>query len=139
MNVLYLCQRIHYTIIIYSKVLKLKNSNLSSINFWSSFLMSQKYPTMSPNQDATASSTSSLIWGLKEFNKVVESPTLPWSSLSCFENTPRCIQVSIMSVYVHDTGCQHNMSTVILKNTSPIRSKLSFNEFLTHFLWEKCY
>ena len=76
-----------------SKVLILKNSNLISINFWSSFLMSQKFPTMSPHQEATASSTSSLIWGLKEFTEVVESPSRPWSSLSCFETTPS-IQVS---------------------------------------------
>ena len=45
------------------------------------------------HQEATASSTSSLIWGLKEFTKVVESPTRPWSSLSFFETTPS-IQVS---------------------------------------------
>ena len=50
--------------------------------------MSQKCQTMSPHQEATASSTSSLILGLKEFTKVVESPTRPWSSLSCFETTP---------------------------------------------------
>ena len=30
---------------------------------------------MSPQQEAAASSTGSLIWGLKEFTKVVESPT----------------------------------------------------------------
>ena len=51
------CQNISET----SKVLKLKDFNLSSLNFWSSFLMSQKCPTMSPHQQATASSTSSLI------------------------------------------------------------------------------
>ena len=68
--------------------LKEKNSNLVSTNVWSSFLMSQKSPTMSQQQEATASSTSSLIWGLKEFTKVVESPTRPRSSLSCFETTP---------------------------------------------------
>ena len=39
------------------KVLKLKNSNLSSANFWSSFLISQKCPTMSPHQEATADSS----------------------------------------------------------------------------------
>ena len=44
-----------------SKVLKLKNSNLSLTNFWSSFLMSQNRPTMSPHQEAIASSTSSLM------------------------------------------------------------------------------
>ena len=77
------CQNIWET----SKVLKLKNSNLSSTNFWSSFLMS---PKMSPHKEATAYSTSSLIWGLKEFTKVVESQTRPWdwSSLSCLETTP---------------------------------------------------
>ena len=74
------CQNIWET----SKALKLKNSNFSSTNFSSSFLMSQKCSTMSPHQ-ATASSTSSLIWKLKEFTEVVESPTLPWSSLSCFK------------------------------------------------------
>ena len=50
-----------------------------------------KVPTqlhISPHQEATASSTSSLIWWLKELTKVVESPTRPRSSLSCFENTP---------------------------------------------------
>ena len=52
------------------KVLKLKNSNLSPTNFWSLFLMSQKWRTMSPHQESTASSTSSLIWGLKEFTEV---------------------------------------------------------------------
>ena len=79
-----------------SKVLKLKNSYLSSTNFCSSFLMSQKCPTMSPHQSATASSTSSLTWGLKEFTKVVESQTRPWSSLSCFKTTPS-IQVYWLS------------------------------------------
>ena len=77
-----------------SKVLIVKNSNLTSISFWSWFLISQKCPTMSPQQEATASWTSSLIWGLKEFTKVVESPTRPRSSLSCFETTPS-ILVSI--------------------------------------------
>ena len=77
-----------------SKVLKLKNSNLSWTNFWSSFLMSQNCPTISLHQEAIASSTSSLIWGLKEFTEVVESPTRPWNSLSCFETSPS-IQVSI--------------------------------------------
>ena len=82
------CQNIWET----SKVLKLKNSNLSSTNFWSSFT-SQKCPTMSPHQEATAPSTSWLIWGLKEFTEVVESPTRPWSSLSWSEATPS-IQLS---------------------------------------------
>ena len=71
-----------------SKVLKLKISNLSSTNFWSSFLMSQQCQTMSPHQEATASETSSLIWGLKEFTEVVGSLTRPWISLSCFKTTP---------------------------------------------------
>ena len=57
-------------------------------NFWSSFLISQKCPTMSPHQEATASSTSSHIWGLKEFTKVVESPIRPRSSHSRFDTTP---------------------------------------------------
>ena len=92
------CQNIRET----SKVLKLKHSNLSSRNFWSSFLMSQKCLTMSPHQEATASSTSSLIWGLNEFTKVVDSPTRPRSSISCFETTPS-IQLSISSTkyYTH--------------------------------------
>ena len=79
-----LCQNIWET----SKVLKLKSSNLSSISFYSSFLISQKCPTMSLHQEAIASSTSSFIWGLKEFTTMVESPSRPWSSLSCFEATP---------------------------------------------------
>ena len=79
-----------------SKVLKLKISNLSSMIFWSAFLISQKCPTMSPHQKAIASSTSSLIWGLKEFSKVVESLTRPCSSLSCCETTPS-IQVIVVS------------------------------------------
>ena len=64
---------------------------LDKLKSW--FLMSQKCPTMSSHQEATASSTSSLILGLKEFTYVLESPTRPWSSLSCFETTPS-IQVS---------------------------------------------
>ena len=83
------CQNIWET----SKVLKLKNSNWSSTSFSTAFLISQKCPTMSPHQEAIASSTSSLIWGLKQFTTMVESPTRPWSSLSCFESTPS-IQVS---------------------------------------------
>ena len=55
--------------------------------------MSPKLPTMSTQQGATASLTSYLILGLKEFIKVVESMTWPWSMLSCFETTPS-IQVS---------------------------------------------
>ena len=71
-----------------SKVLKLKNSNLNSKSFSTPFLISQKCSTMSPHQEAIASSTRSLIWGLKEFTTMVESLTRPWSSLSCFEATP---------------------------------------------------
>ena len=52
-----------------------------------------KMPNCVTHQEATASSTSSLIRGLKEFTKVVQSSTRPWSSLSCFEIT-RSIQVS---------------------------------------------
>ena len=48
---------------------------------------------MSTHQETIASSTSSLIRGLKEFTTKVVSPTRPWSSLSCFEATPS-IQVS---------------------------------------------
>ena len=48
---------------------------------------------MSPHQEATASSTSSFIWWVKQFTEMVESQTRPWSSLSCFETTPS-IQVS---------------------------------------------
>ena len=55
-----------------SKVLKLENSNLSSTSFSTPFLTSQKCPTMSPHQEALASSTSSLIWGLKEFTTLVD-------------------------------------------------------------------
>ena len=51
------------------EVLKLKNSNLRSTNFWSSFLMSPNCPTMSPRQEAIASSTSSLIWGSRNLPK----------------------------------------------------------------------
>ena len=39
-------------------------------------------PKMPNYVTASASSTSSLIWGLKEFAKVVESPRRPWSSLT---------------------------------------------------------
>ena len=56
-------------IIIIIIIKKLKNSNLSSTSFLSSFPMSQKYPTIAPHQKAIVSSTSSLIWGLKEFTK----------------------------------------------------------------------
>ena len=59
-----------------------------STSFLTPFLTSQKCPTMSTHQEAIASSTSSLIWGLKEFTTVVEYPTRPWSSLSWFEATP---------------------------------------------------
>ena len=52
--------------------------------------MIQKCPTMSPHQEATASSTSSLIWGLNEFTKVVDPD-------SAFETTPS-IQVSILCI-----------------------------------------
>ena len=70
-----------------------------STNFWSSFLMSQKCPTMSPHQEATASSTRSLIWGLKEFTEVVESPTPPWTRLGAVGHgavlaAPKLLQVS---------------------------------------------
>ena len=82
-----------------STVLKLKNSNLSLASFSTPFLTSQKCQTMSPHQEAIASSTSSLIWGLKEFTTVVESPTRPWNSLSCFEATPS-IQVSMYPLHI---------------------------------------
>ena len=82
-----------------SKVLRLKISNFISTNFWRSLLMSQKCPTMSPHQEATASSTSSLIWGLKEFTEVVESPTRPWSNVRWFETTPS-IQLHRLSLLI---------------------------------------
>ena len=46
-----------------------------------------KMPNYVTHQEAIASSTSSPIWGLKEFTTMVESPTRPWCSLSCFEAT----------------------------------------------------
>ena len=49
---------------------------------------------MSPQQEATASSKSFLILGLKEFTKVVESTTRPRSSLSWFETTPSIQEVN---------------------------------------------
>ena len=91
------CQNIWET----SKVLNLKNSTLSSTNFWSSFLMSQNCPTMSLYQEAIASSTSSLIWGVKEFTEMVESLTRPWSSLSCFETTPSIKVSKHRSINIH--------------------------------------
>ena len=60
-------------------------SKISGAHSW---LAKNARPTLSSHQEATSSSTSSLIWGLKEFTEVVESPTRPWSSLSCFETTP---------------------------------------------------
>ena len=77
------CQNIRET----AKVLKLKNLNVGSTNFYSLFLMSPKYPTVIPQQEATASSASYVIVGLKELPKVVESPTRPRSRLSYFETT----------------------------------------------------
>ena len=71
----------------------------NSISFSTPFLTNQKCPTMLPHQEAITYLTSSLIWGFKEFTPVVESPTRPWSSLSCFEATPS-IQVSISQVWV---------------------------------------
>ena len=53
-------------------------------------LICPKCPTMSPHQKATASSTSSLNWGLKELSPQelgIKYETLPWSSRSCFEAT----------------------------------------------------
>ena len=67
---------------------------IAKISESSKVLKLPKGPTMSTHQEATESSTSSLIWGLGEFTKVMESPTRPWSSLSCFETTPS-IQVSM--------------------------------------------
>ena len=49
--------------------------------FLNSFPMSQKCPTMSPQQEATASLTSYLIVGVKELTQVVEAPTRPWSRI----------------------------------------------------------
>ena len=60
----------------------------SSTNFWNSFRMSPKCPTMSPRQVATASSTSSLIAGRKESTTAAESPNWQRSRLNCFETTP---------------------------------------------------
>ena len=53
-----------------------------------------KMPIMSPQQEASVSSTIYLILGLKEFTKVVECRLfMPRSRLSCLETTPS-IQVS---------------------------------------------
>ena len=51
-------------------------------------MMSQKCPTMSPQQESTASSISYLNLGIKEFTKVMESPSRPGRRLNCFETTP---------------------------------------------------
>ena len=73
--------------------------------FSTPFLISQKCPTMSPHQETKASSASSLIWGLKEFTTMVESPTRPWSSLICFEATPSKYSVVItILTYVTEAG-----------------------------------
>ena len=53
-----------------------------------------KCRTMLPQLETTASSTSNRILGLKEFTKVVESPTWLRSRLSCFEIIPS-IQLSL--------------------------------------------
>ena len=62
---------------------------ISRVHSW----WAQNAASMSPQQETLASSTSNLIWGLKEFTKVVVSLTRPRSSLSCFETT-ESIQVS---------------------------------------------
>ena len=48
------------------------------------------------------SSTSSLVWGLKEFTEVVESSTLPWSSLSCFETT---LSIQVIALIARVSCC----------------------------------
>ena len=79
---------------------------------------------MSTEQETTASSTSNLILGLKEFTKVVESPNRPRNSLSCFETTPS-IQVCYGAAYHNsrkfpkcDSSCQltifHVLSLLLL-------------------------
>ena len=85
--------------------------------------MSQKCPTMSPHQEATVSSTSSLIWGLKEYTEVVEFLTGPWSSL-CWIETTLSIQVSIQSMdasqrlpYLHkEYGCKSAPIRIYIKS-----------------------
>ena len=111
-----------------SKVLKLKNSNLSLTSFSTPFLISPKCPTMSPHQEAIASSTSSLILGLKEFTTMVEAPTWPWSSLSCFEATPTiqvctCMQLWHTEATVCTTGTNNEstsrfMTAVLISNSN---------------------
>ena len=88
-------------------MLKLKNSNLTSKSFSTPFLISQKCPTMSPHQEAIASSTSSLIWGFKEFTTMVEPPTRPWSSLSCFEATPSMASAFAMPLWPVYSICHY--------------------------------
>ena len=78
-----------------SKVLKLKNLNLSSTNFWSLFLMGQKCPTMSPH----ASGSNSILDQLTHLRAqgIYQSSGVPDSAMeqfSCFETTPS-FQVSI--------------------------------------------
>ena len=94
-------------------MLKLKNSNLSSTSFSTPFLLSHKCPTMPPHQEAMASSTSSLASsrhprGLKEFTTVVDSPTRPWSSLSCFEDTPSKTSLNTMKEWYSENGLEMN-------------------------------
>ena len=67
--------------------------------FSSSFLLSPKCPTVSPQQEATSSSTSYLILRLKEFTKVVESSIRPWRRPSCFETTP---SIQVIGPYNYD-------------------------------------
>ena len=52
-------------------------------------LISPKCPTMTLQKEATASSTIYLILGLKEFTKVVESPTRPRSRLRNHSKYPK--------------------------------------------------
>ena len=70
----------------------------------------------SPYQEAIASLTSSLISGLKEFTTVVESPTRPWSSRSCFEATPSIQVFTTRAVLYYFTV--HNPNGAVLLHYS---------------------
>ena len=63
---------------IYERYQRVKTEKLKFVRdkFYCSFLSCPKCPTMSLLQETSAFSTSNLILGLKEFTKVVESPTL---------------------------------------------------------------
>ena len=125
---------------------KTEKSNLSSTNFLTPFLTIQKFPTMSLHQEALkqwhprpAAQLTLQAQGIYHSHTVVESPTLPWISLSCFKATPSILYQSVMLLLLSNKISKHSWPRMPLRKlssrnrVSPFRTEFSMGSLLQQY------